>query len=316
MTTQLNTANTSTPYDDAYRTLLTDCSELIIPVVNEIFKKNHGENEKVILFQNEFFYTMPDSTQKGKITDSNFIIGSVRYHLECQSNPDGTIMFRVFEYDSQLALKNCEYNEKELLVRFPNTALIYLRHTKNTPEILRMTIEVPGGSCSYDVHILKVQNYSLEEILEKKLFFLIPFHLFTYENDFHKCDTDDSKLDELTRHYAYLMKCLNESVKQGLLNVYTKNTIVAMTKKVMNHLTKQHSKVKERLDDVMGGKILDYEAKDILRQGIAQGEITKLVKLIKKKLDKGQSLTQIAEALEENVDTIEKLIKEYLNQTE
>ena len=31
----------STPYDDVFRTLLTDCTELMIPVVNEIF---HTEN--------------------------------------------------------------------------------------------------------------------------------------------------------------------------------------------------------------------------------------------------------------------------------
>ena len=28
----------STPYDDVFRTLLTDCTELMIPVVNEMFE--------------------------------------------------------------------------------------------------------------------------------------------------------------------------------------------------------------------------------------------------------------------------------------
>ncbi len=43
-------------------------------------------------------------------------------------------------------------------------------------------------------------------------------------------------------------------------------------------------------------------------EGLAEGKVL----LIKKKLDKGQSIEQIAEALEENVEAIESLIEEYL----
>ncbi len=31
-----------TAYDDAFRTLLNDCSELIIPVVNEVFGEHYS----------------------------------------------------------------------------------------------------------------------------------------------------------------------------------------------------------------------------------------------------------------------------------
>ena len=31
----------NTPYDDVFRTLLTDCTKLIIPIVNEIFKEDY-----------------------------------------------------------------------------------------------------------------------------------------------------------------------------------------------------------------------------------------------------------------------------------
>ena len=33
------TENTATPYDDVHRTMLNDCPELIIPVVNEMFHR-------------------------------------------------------------------------------------------------------------------------------------------------------------------------------------------------------------------------------------------------------------------------------------
>ncbi len=304
MNEKLNNGNTSTPYDDACRTLLTDCSKLVIPVVNEAFGTNHGETENVTLFNNEFFYTMPDSNQKERITDSNFAIGSARYHLECQSTPDGSIMWRVFEYDSQLALKDSDWDQTELTVRFPNTALIYLRHRNTTPDVMKMNITVPRDSCSYDVPILKVQNYSLEEIFEKRLFFILPFHLFTYEVNFAEYESNEGKRAELMQHYATLMQRLDVCVAAGELNVYEKNTIVAMMKKVKKHLLAKYSKLEEGLGVIMGGKVLDYEAKDILRQG----EQSKLVSQIQKKLAKGKSVEEIAEDLEESAENIQVLI--------
>ena len=64
----------STPYDDVFRTLLTDCTELMIPVVNEIFHTNYTGNEKIRLLQNEHFIQMPDGSKQERITDSSFEI--------------------------------------------------------------------------------------------------------------------------------------------------------------------------------------------------------------------------------------------------
>ena len=35
----------NTPYDDVFRTLLNDCSSLIIPIVNEIFHESYSGDE-------------------------------------------------------------------------------------------------------------------------------------------------------------------------------------------------------------------------------------------------------------------------------
>ena len=43
-----DTRITSTPYDDVFRTLLNDCSSLIIPMINEIFGENYTGNERII----------------------------------------------------------------------------------------------------------------------------------------------------------------------------------------------------------------------------------------------------------------------------
>ena len=258
-----NEGNTATPYDDVYRTLLNDCTSLIIPVVNEVFQKRHGDNEKVTVLNNEFFITGEDGTQKERITDSNFVIGKTCYHFECQSTSDGTIIIRVFEYGSQIAIRDSNIEDNVLTVKFPNTAILYLRQTKNTPDYMNICIKVPEASCSYRVPVLKVQKYSLEEIFEKKLFFLLPFHIFTYEKNFSKYEKDEVKLAELTEVYEELVRRLNDCVENGIISEYVKGTVIAMSKKVLDALTIKYSKVQEGVGKIMGGKILDYEAKRI-----------------------------------------------------
>ncbi len=266
-----NAGNTATPYDDVYRTLLNDCTSLIIPVVNEVFKKQYSENEKVTVLNNEFYITGEDGKQKERITDSNFVIGNTCYHFECQSTSDGTIMIRVFEYGSRIAIRDSVLSENVLTVRFPNTAVLYLRQTKNTPDYMDICIKVPGASCTYRVPVLKVQDYPLEEIFEKRLFFLIPFHIFSYEKNFSEYESDEEKLQELQRTYIQIVRRLNHCVESGIISEYIKATVVTMSKKVLDALTVKYSRVQEGVGKIMGGKILDYEAKDILNRGREEG---------------------------------------------
>ena len=96
------------PYDSVFRTLITDCSVLIIPVVNELFGEDFDLDSSIIHLQNEqFHYT--GSTIEERVTDAYFgIVGIMdrRFHIECQSTDDGSMLLRMFEYDAMEALKN------------------------------------------------------------------------------------------------------------------------------------------------------------------------------------------------------------------
>lgn len=170
---------------------------------------------------------------------------------------------RVFEYGSQIAIRDSNIENNVLTVRFPKTAILYLRQTKNTPDFMNICIKVPEASCSYRVPVMKVQRYSLEEIFAKKLFFLIPFHIFVYEKNFSKYESEEKKLVELTNVYEQLVKRLNDCAEAGIISEYVKGTVIAMSKKVLEALTVKYSKVQEGVGKIMGGQILDYEAKRI-----------------------------------------------------
>lgn len=310
----------STPYDDVFRTLLTDCTELMIPVVNEIFHTDYTGNEKIRLLQNEHFIQMPDGSKQERITDSSFEIISgntcnikckKRYHIECQSFEDGSMVVRMFEYDTQIALENRELTPDTLTVSFHDSAIISLRHTSHTPDEMNINILTPGGNVSYNVPVLKVRQYSADELFEKHLFFLIPFHIFVYEKDFNEIEQNDEKLKKLEAEYTYITKHLNEASHAGILSEYTKAAILEMSRKVVKHLAAKYKKIKKGVNLNMGGKVLNYRAKDILNRGHAEGfiegeEQTK-IQIATKLLTCGNDIKSVADITELPEETVSKL---------
>lgn len=330
----------NTPYDDVFRTLLTDCKKLIIPVVNEIFKEDYTGSEQVILKENEIFLRQRGGEEEKRITDSSFVIvdGAVSksYHLECQSSADGSMVVRIYEYDSQIALKDGSLANGVLNVNFPQSAVLYLRHNKNTPDTLTICIHTPGGSVSYDVPALKVKMYGIDEIFRKKLLFLIPFYIFTFEDNFKEIEADEDKLWHLKNTYFDIMKRLESLCSAGSLDEYTKRTICEMSEKVLSNIAEKYENIKKEVKRVMGGQILEYEAKNILRQGIKQGLEQGLeqgreqgleqgreqgleqgirqgtIKSVQKMLAKGYSCDEVSDILEIDIEEVRGIQEELL----
>ena len=300
----------NTPYDDVFRTLLTDCTALIIPVVNELFHTSYTGKETIHLLQNEHFIKLPDGNEQERITDSSFeILGRERkrYHVECQSTEDGSMIVRMFEYDTQLALENREFISNILTVQFPDSAIVSLRHTKNTPEEMTVKVLTPGGRVSYTVPVLKIKRYTIHELFEKKLFFLIPFHIFAYEKDFKELEENKKKLKQLEAEYASIRERLEIACQMGDLNRYAKAAILDMSRKVIEHLAVKYKNVAKGVSRTMGGKVLNYEAKDILNRGRREGEEYTKIQIATKLLSMGNDIKSVAELAELPQETVEKL---------
>ncbi|WP_283589484.1 FxLYD domain-containing protein, partial [Staphylococcus nepalensis] len=74
---------------------------------------------------------------------------------------------RLFEYDAQIALDEGEVTKETLTVTFPHTAVLYLRAYKKTPDKMKYVVITPGRTVQYDVPVMKVQTYTLDDIFEK-----------------------------------------------------------------------------------------------------------------------------------------------------
>lgn len=280
--------HTNTPYDDTFRTLQYDCPNLIIPIVNEIFGEDYTEEDEIIFSPNELYFQISNENVEERITDSTFVIikksqnavRKRRYHMECQSSTDGSISLRMVEYDALVAIRNGEKTKEGVVIRFPESAVLYLRHNKNTPDKLTIRLETSGGNVSYTVPVVKVQSYGIEKIFEKKLLFLIPFYIFGYEHEFEDIANSEEKLQKLSAEYAMIRQRLDNLCNQGEMDEYTKQTIVALSGNVVANLARKYEGIVKGVKDNMGGNILEYEAKDILRQGRTEGRMENLLKSV------------------------------------
>ena len=136
---------------------------------------------------------------------------------------------------------------------------------------MKTTICTPSGELTYDIPILKLKNYSIEEIFEKKLFILIPYHILLYENKLKEYNNTNEGVTTIREKFQYIFQCLDELVTSGEIDEYTRQCIMDMTKKIVGHVTEKYENIKEGIGEVMGGKILNYEAKDIYNAGKSEG---------------------------------------------
>lgn len=288
----------NTPYDDVFRTLYVECSELVLPLLNEIFQTDYDGSEEIINLGNEHFDHGQRGAEEKRITDAFIeVIGRERqnYHIECESNSDGSIIIRMFQYGAQLALMDSCFQNNELYVRFPNAAVMYLRSRPGTPDYMRIRINTPGGDVTYKIPTLKVQAYSVEEIFEKKLYFLIPFYIFNIEKEFASYETDGRKLEQLKKTYVDIRERLEHNVEEGKLRAITFEAIRDLANKVIQNLAKNHEKVREGIGEIMGGKVLDLEVFRIRDEGRKEGKEERDQELIKNMLSLGRTVEQIVE---------------------
>lgn len=284
----MNVKSVNTPYDDAFRTLLVKCPTIVIPLVNEVFHENYELRENVKIFHNEFYVGTKE--QRERITDSHLGIRNERYHVECQSSMDGTMTVRVFEYDAQIAVETAKVGKGKTAFRFPYSALLYLRCSVDTPQSMQVVVQVSDNYTSYEMPILKVPEYTVDQILERELYFLIPFHIFAFEKKLEHINITPHELEGLLQIYTRFSKTLQQKVKEGRLTEYERQVIRDMTVKVVNSIARKWANIKKGVGAIMGGEILELEVDKILNRGKAEGLLEGMLALVR------DGLLDIAEA--------------------
>ena len=258
----------STIYDDVFRTIQERHPGLLIPLVNEAFHTKYVEQEPVTRLPEEY-----QKVVSKLIADSCSVIGSRIYHLECQSARDGGMVLRMVEYDFMIGLSGAELSEGIYRIRFPSSCIFYLRHGKNTGREGTVEIELADGqTVNYQVPVIKAQEYTLEELFEKKLYICLPYYIMRYENKFHQISRSEEKTGKLLQEFDQMLAELWDKTRQDETGLY--QDLLRLIRKIAEYQLRNETELKERMGNVMGGKVLELPSdklREAREQGISQG---------------------------------------------
>ena len=136
---------------------------------------------------------------------------------------------------------------------------------------MKYVIITPVGTVQYDVPVMKVQAYLLDDIFEKHLLMLIPFYIFSHEKNFPEYNNNEQKLEELKAEYQIILERLNEQEQQEFIGAFDKRTIIDLSGDVINEIAQKYKKVQKGVGDIMRGTLIETSARTILNQGKSQG---------------------------------------------
>ncbi len=256
--------NNSRIFDDAFATMVEEYPQVLIPTINEVFGTAYGKEEKVHLFRNE--HHEKDGTI---ITDLYAGVRDGLYHVECQSNEDKEMVIRMLRYDFAIAWKNAEWGEEGCEVKFPSSCVLYLRSTKNTPDVMKVRLVLQNGQTSdYTVPVVKIKKYGAKEIFKKNLMLFLPFYMMRYERDIENNNEKQLEIlyQELEDILCELEQCRRKAEKQG---IYV--TVNELFRKITHYMSNSNQKCQERMDEVMGGHVMELESIKLIHQGREEG---------------------------------------------
>ena len=264
----------NTIFDDVFRTMLAKTPELIVPLINEVFDAAYPPDIPVTRYPSELY-----DRHKKRITDSHFKIQDTRYHGECQSTSDSNMHVRMLEYDTAIGLEYISREEGQYHIHLPRSFVLYLSNTSKTPLPSINLHFADNSSILYHPRPIYLPDYSLEEIFQKNLIFLLPFYIIRYRNK-----NSSDHLIEGSEDFQHLMDDCR-SIRHYLdTKLYTKDTadsrtrIIELSNRIINYIFAENDAVRKGLGDIMGGQVLELEvdrlieARDrAIEQGIQQG---------------------------------------------
>lgn len=295
-------------WDKMIKRLIQLHPKLIFPIIEEKFGKKYMENVEIEFLTTE--YSLESVKENGKKVFRAVYADIVLkialkdiYHLECQLVPNKEMKIRMYEYDNQITLLHrkriWEQGEDEELA-FPYSVIIYLTHTSNTPDEERLRVKLPNGEAwEYVIPVLKVQEYTLEQIQGKKLYFLIPLLSLRYYSIKNKGVRKNMPIP-LTQFLEQCIMIIKEGVKKNYLTEQIGIDIMDALRKGCDYLFWVEGETLEEVQRLIGPPFR-FE-REIWEEEMTEEAIEKLIRslkdcgvteeIVKKQLMKEYELTE------------------------
>ena len=242
-------------YDKIFKRILTLSNVAVINFINGIFNKTFPKDSKLTYNWTENIKNSLDKTIADTIITVN---DTEKFHAEVQINNDSTIVLRVFDYGYQDALKYRKTDSDRIILEFPQSKVIFLEHSSNTPDEVILELSFgKKGKFEYKISAMKFLDYSIDELNKQNLVILLPLYLLKLRREIEKEQSTENALKLKALINDGIIKSIEDN--EAAENITHDDTIIliGLLEKLYTHLYGGIKKFKEEgVKDMIAEKLI------------------------------------------------------------
>ena len=260
-------------WDTTFKVLFQEAPALFLPLIEEVFHVAY-KKEDMIPLETSLYNADDDMVEP----DLVFRIRDVTYHFEFQYTNDGTMAFRMWEYDIKLALRDYKLNETQMEFNFPRSCVVYIARNGNYPKDgLEFKINFQDGQhIIFKVPVIRLQDYNLDEINNKRLWMLYPFMVLQFAADMKgkKHLSEQEVLD----NYREMIDYIEAAYNNGEISIYENATLLEAIQETNQHTMKKQQGIMKGVNGMLS-PTLELKHKQIAREAEKETERKMLMEM-------------------------------------
>lgn len=250
-------------YDARIKYLYETCPRLVVMSINSIFNKHHSLEAEVHYLDKEQAGEKDDNET---FMDMLIQIEKQKYHFEFQLLEDN-MAIRMYEYSAKETIREIEHaaNQDELHDRYEieiimaAQAVIFLAGNNRKNEII-VNMTLPDGQrVTYMLPCISA-SATVEELIERELFILIPFQQVQLNNRMNNISRRSAEAKhqialEMYKFHQDVKKGLEKLLKDGKIISDEYRKLIVTFSNLENYLSEKNEEVRQEVKK-MGDK--DY----------------------------------------------------------
>lgn len=301
--------------DEVLKFLFSTSKKVLVNLLNGIFEENYRSDEVNLSVSNNEFVMDTFDTLRGDVFFDilNSESEKISYHLEFQTRNDSTMVIRMFEYGFRKAKEQSRNNDDFKTIFFPKQKVIFFEENRNIKDIIKLKIVFPSDDTFlYSVPVMKYWEYSDKELLENRMYPLLPLQLFNLRRELeqYKRKNNIKKINEL----SIKAKEIAEKIANESKELFEKNEIIGedfhkmllAIQNLIEYLNRNYfndEKIEEEVIRVTK-TLFDPEVE---RKGMEKGEKKKAIEIAVEMLKDNEPIEKIIKYSKLSREEIEKI---------
>ncbi|WP_315078321.1 hypothetical protein [uncultured Clostridium sp.] len=180
-------SNDKVKLDEVLKFLFSTSKKVLVNLLNGIFEENFSTDDVDLSISNNEFIMDTFDTLRGDIFFdilNNQSSNKVSYHLEFQTKNDSTMVIRMFEYGFKKGKEQAGNRDDFKTIYFPKQKVIFIERNNSIKDDIKLKIVLPDEqSFIYSVPVMKYWEYTDKELIENKMYPLLPLQLFNLRKE-------------------------------------------------------------------------------------------------------------------------------------